>query len=698
MPSRKGGGTQWKEQDVLQAVVLADSFNTRFAPLTQHRPRALLPIANTTLLDHTLELLAVNEVREVFILCCAFADQLKAYIDGSHWVQEKQFVVKLINAPRCLSVGEALKEIDATGLITHQFVLVTADVVGNLKLAETIAAHKARVTKDKDDFMTMVLKEARPGHAMRSSRTEERLMAIDKADGRLLAYTQFERLRAFVPTQALAEAAAVQIRNDLLATGVFICSPEVPMLFTDNFDYSSMDDLIRAVLGADETSSHRIFTTITHEEYAYQVCDIQRYDAVSKDILNRWVYPLVPDVFSPGEATTAFYKRNHLYLQPNVYLARSCVLDAAVLIGSGSRVGSDEDSTKTHITGSTIGKNCTIGSGVSLANAYLWDNVVVGDNVKIDKAILGFGVRILDNVVIEPGCIFADGVVIGPDVIVPAGSRFTLQPIEEDGWGEKSGERDSEEEPEYDWDDVGKEGRGYLWEDYEGEEDGAVIWGAEPSEQPQSEEEDGSSASEFEDGSGSELEQGYDDFEYFYEEIFDLILTRIDRKNIRGTLTDSLALEISGSRSANEMSPRDVVRAVVRAVVNSAKDETSAKATSIYLKAVFVKIGEILRNYSKHKEDQVALIGFLEESVIEFEYALPTLQSLLHAMYEDDTLSEQAITEWYEEHKVAAQKDETKALLHKQVSPLIEWLLNADEESSAEESSSEEEEEEEEEE
>lgn len=73
---KKGGRQVYEKEDVLQAVILADSFNTRFAPLTANRPRVLLPIANTTLLDYTLEFLATNHVREVFILCCAFAEQV----------------------------------------------------------------------------------------------------------------------------------------------------------------------------------------------------------------------------------------------------------------------------------------------------------------------------------------------------------------------------------------------------------------------------------------------------------------------------------------------------------------------------------------------------------------------------------------------------------------------------------------------
>lgn len=60
-----GWGGQEGEETVLQAVLLADSFNVRFAPLTFDRPRALLPLANAALIDYTLELLVASGMHPI---------------------------------------------------------------------------------------------------------------------------------------------------------------------------------------------------------------------------------------------------------------------------------------------------------------------------------------------------------------------------------------------------------------------------------------------------------------------------------------------------------------------------------------------------------------------------------------------------------------------------------------------------------
>ena len=69
-----------EHEEPLQAVVLADAFETRFHPFTLERPRCLLPLANTPLIEYTLELLANAGVEEVFLYCGNHTDQVEEYL------------------------------------------------------------------------------------------------------------------------------------------------------------------------------------------------------------------------------------------------------------------------------------------------------------------------------------------------------------------------------------------------------------------------------------------------------------------------------------------------------------------------------------------------------------------------------------------------------------------------------------------
>ena len=78
---KKGGlGDDLKKEDLLKAVVLADSFAVRFRPFTHTKPKVLLPLVNVPMLEYTLEFLCSNGVQEVYVFCVSHASQVEAYI------------------------------------------------------------------------------------------------------------------------------------------------------------------------------------------------------------------------------------------------------------------------------------------------------------------------------------------------------------------------------------------------------------------------------------------------------------------------------------------------------------------------------------------------------------------------------------------------------------------------------------------
>ncbi|KAG0261022.1 hypothetical protein BG011_001441 [Mortierella polycephala] len=67
-------------EQVLQAVILADSFDERFQPITLETARCLLPLCNVPLISYTFEFLAVAGVQEIFVFCCSHSDKVKAFV------------------------------------------------------------------------------------------------------------------------------------------------------------------------------------------------------------------------------------------------------------------------------------------------------------------------------------------------------------------------------------------------------------------------------------------------------------------------------------------------------------------------------------------------------------------------------------------------------------------------------------------
>uniref|UniRef100_D8PWX8 Translation initiation factor eIF2B subunit epsilon n=1 Tax=Schizophyllum commune (strain H4-8 / FGSC 9210) TaxID=578458 RepID=D8PWX8_SCHCM len=434
------------EEEVLQAVILADSFNKRFRPLTTRKPRCLLPMCNAPLLDWTFESLALAGVQEVFVVCRSHADQVKTAISESKWSKpgSGMKIVPIMTAKETFSPGDAMRDIYTRGLVTTDFVLVMGDLVSNIRIDEVVRVHKERRKTNKDAIMTMVVKESGSRHRTRM-KGDSSMFVIDPETSECLHYEHIPgyplKKHAHIPREIFAEHPEVEIRNDLIDCQIDVCSVEVPSLFQDNFDYSDIRrDFVHGVLTSDLLMKN-IHCYVAKEGYAARVKDTKSYEAVSKDILARWTFPLVPDDNHPSGHVYEHLRGNKYIAKDNsVTLARNCKIGNNTLIGSSSQVGDN-----TEISASVIGRNCVIGPGCVIRNAYIFDGSTIGKECTIERSILGAGVQVKDGSVIDRGCLVADDVTVGPKAHLHPFERLSRRrELPAQGSGEDADDEDEE--------------------------------------------------------------------------------------------------------------------------------------------------------------------------------------------------------------------------------------------------------------
>lgn len=414
------------EDDVLQAVILADSFNTRFRPLTLGKPRCLLPVCNATLLDWTFESLVLAGVQEIFVICRSYPEQVKQAIRASKWSEPMAGIkiVPIITSKECFTPGDALRDIYTHGIIKTDFVLVMGDLVSNVRIDEVVRIHKERRKVNKDAIMTMVVKESGAVHRTRS-RADYGIFVLDSQTSQCLHYEAAvgypPTRRVQIPRDVLAEHPEVEIRNDLIDCCIDVCSVEVPSLFQDNFDYGDIRrDFVHGVLTSDLLMKD-IYCYIIKEGYASRVSDTRSYDSVSKDILSRWTFPLVPDDNHPGGHAYEYLRGNTYIAKDNsVVLSRTCRVNANTLIGAHTTVAPGAV-----ITASVIGQRCTIGPNVTLSHAYVFDDTHIEADAVVEQSIIGSGVRIGEGSRIERGCLVGDGVTLGKGARLGAFERVS---------------------------------------------------------------------------------------------------------------------------------------------------------------------------------------------------------------------------------------------------------------------------------
>ncbi|KIL69661.1 hypothetical protein M378DRAFT_184070 [Amanita muscaria Koide BX008] len=418
MPPRPTAGKDsliTDEDEILQAVILADSFNKRFRPLTIRKPRCLLPVCNAPLLDWTFESLALAGVQEVFVVCRSHAEQIKMAIEGSKWSKpgSGMKIVPIVTAKETFSPGDAMRDIYTRGLVTTDFILVMGDLVSNIRIDEVVRLHKERRKTNKDAIMTIVVKESGAIHRTRPI-GDSAVFALDSKTSECLHYqpviayppTRFVQ----IPRERLESHPEIDIRYDLIDCGIDVCSVEVPSLFQDNFDYLDIRrDFVHGVLTSDLLMKN-VYCHIATEGYAARVKDTKSYESVSKDILSRWTFPLVPDDNYPGGQRYEHVRGNRYLAKDNtVVLARTCKIGTNTLIGSSTRISED-----VQIHASVIGQNCIIGAGTIIKNCYIFDHTTIGANCILEKSIIGSNVNLKDNSSVPRGCLIADSVIVGP--------------------------------------------------------------------------------------------------------------------------------------------------------------------------------------------------------------------------------------------------------------------------------------------
>ncbi|CAH8357971.1 unnamed protein product [Eruca vesicaria subsp. sativa] len=713
---KKGGArvsddTEEQTRQRLQAILLADSFTTKFRPVTLERPKVLLPLANVPMIDYTLAWLESAGIEEVFVFCCAHSTQITDYLQTSSEQQSHpNLLVRTIESHRSISAGDALRYIyeqqTETSQIQGDFVLVSGDTVSNMPLADLIREHRERKKKDEKAIMTMVIKKSKPSPMTRQSRlgTDELFVAVDPVTKQLLHY-EVDHVRGSVCLdKALMESnPSVMICNDMQDCYIDVCSPEVLSLFEDNFDYQHLRrDFFKGVLG-DDIMGYKIFTHEIGSSYASRVDNFRSYDTVSKDIIQRWTYPYVPDVNFSGNRPLKV-GRQGVYKASDVVQSRSADVGACSVVGYGTKIGNGG-----RVLNSVIGNGCCIGADVVIEGSYVWDNVVIEDGCEIRNAIVCDGVRIRAGAVLQPGVVLSFKVVVGRGFVVPAYSKVSLlqQPMKEDSDEEleyadsSSGTADRLSglslEMESKGSELGPDGVGYIWEVCEGAHDEEWKHSVAPIPEDKLAEiiqamEDDDTEDEIVPRKSEELKSDVDsvntdvndpgdDYGYFEREVEGTFLRAVEE----GIKVELGILEINSLRLSYNMESADCAGAIFYAMMKLAVDtpHSSLRELSENASSIIAKWKGLLGNYVKHTDEQIEVIMKFEEMCQETARELsPLFAQILQVLYDKEVVQEDAILRWAEEKAGA---DEADKVYLQQCEAFIQWLKEASEEEDEEE-------------
>ncbi|KAM2895408.1 hypothetical protein FF1_010518 [Malus domestica] len=678
----------------LQAILLADSFTTKFRPITLERPKVLLPLVNVPMINYTLAWLESAGVEEVFVFCCAHSKQVIDYLESSEWFAQPNFTVTTIESHNSVSAGDALRLIYERNVIHGDFVLISGDTLSNMSLTQI--THQSRLGND------------------------ELFMATDPNTKQLLYYEDKEdhtKGSIYLDKLLIADNPSITLHNDKQDCYIDICSPEVLSLFTDNFDYQHLRRHFVKGLLVDDIMGYKIFTHEIHSSYAARIDNFRSYDTVSKDIIQRWTYPLVPDVKFFGNSSIKL-ERQGMYRASDTGQSRSAQIGPFTVIGSGTKIGNN-----TKISNSVIGEGCSIGSNVSIEGSYIWDNATIEDGCKLRHAIVCDGVIMRSGAVLEPGVVLSFKVVIGQKFNVISYSKVSLlqQPTKLDSDDEleyadnssgiaemssitpvdKLNEETTNQRMEANcWptSELGTGGAGYVWSICEGGHDeewrhsvapipaDKLLEAIHAADDDLEHVQDGSSLPpsgelkpDSNDSEGDDVVSIEDsaDFEREVEATF----LRAVHENIQ---VDHVILEVNSLRLSYNKVAADCAGALFYSMMKLALETPYGSPGELVQATVniFTKWKKVLKSYLAEIDEEIEVILRFEEMCESLKEFSPVFDKILHQLYELEIIQEEAIMRWDAEKKNAEEADRVYV---KQSADFIQWLREAEEEDEDEE-------------
>ncbi|CAJ1931437.1 unnamed protein product [Cylindrotheca closterium] len=518
-----GKSSKQKDDDVvvavqkpkLQAVLLADPFLTpqqgkAFKPLTLDGPKMLCPLNNMALIEHSLDFVATQGVEQVFVVCTQ--DEMEEYLQETKKMVHFAMELVVIKDTSLTNAGDALRELYKRNVVqSDPFLLLFGDCITNMDLGSemhgAMKAHLDRRSKDSASLMTIILKEkppSSPSAVGTGPATDDLIVGLDSDTNRVLQYDNDANNKTVkMPCSFFKVHSTIEIRDDLMDTGVCICSPDVLGRFEDEFDYLhiSQDFVHNSVAEEEEGLQTRIHAhVLPTNTYAARVLDEATYHSISSDLLRRWCYPVVPDNYHQSRTDDA----NSLYAKPRrrykvvsqvqhppqlfTYreithpskVGRNGTITGPGMLGCGGSIAEGAN-----VLASVVGNDVYVHDNATIQSSHLWDNVEVGANATIIESIVSQDCVIGEGALVKRGCVLGKGVVIGKGAIVPEFTRITLQEDDEedefgdDGdWGDDTNinngkETDhaqstdagqgNDESPQTAVNVVGKDGSGHVW-------------------------------------------------------------------------------------------------------------------------------------------------------------------------------------------------------------------------------------------
>jgi mannose-1-phosphate guanylyltransferase len=303
----------------LKAVIIAGGLGTRLRPLTNRRPKHLLPLANRPFLEYQIALLHKHGITEITFATNYMADKIESHFeDGAAFGVSLNYAIE--SEP--LGTGGAIRNA-VPKLRDKTIIVLNGDILTDFDLSEIISLHR-----DRRAHATIALRAVPKPHPFGVLETA--------TGGRILSWNE--------PTEAqkkaVQECAVPETdETDLINAGIYILEADVVRAIPSGRAVSAERETFPKLL----KSGARVFG-VESPGYWIDVGRPEQYRLANQAVL------------SSAVQTEVIFER----ISPTALVASDADIDDLTSIGPGSKIGAGTRLSRSIILGNvTVGANCS---------------------------------------------------------------------------------------------------------------------------------------------------------------------------------------------------------------------------------------------------------------------------------------------------------------------------------------------------
>ena len=349
---------------------MAGGFGTRIQPLTNSRPKPMLPIINRPMMQHTMMNLKDLGITEFIVLLYFKPEVIQDYFkDGS------EFGIKITYVVPDDDYGTAGAVKLAQDLIGDEnFIIISGDLVTDFDFQKIFDYHKEKKSK-----LTITLTSV--------DNPLEFGVVIANENGKIEKF--------------LEKPSWGEVFSDTINTGIYIIEPEILKYIPRNENFDFAKDLFPLLMrqGIELMAGHA-------EGYWRDVGNPESYRDVYDDLLGGKVnfkMPGMKTVFPDG----VLYSDAPYTFDKSIEIIGTVVLGKNVTLEPGVKLNNV-----------VLGDNVFIGADSKIRNSVMWENINLGRNAMLDGCVICNNNEIGKNFTVKAGMILAEECEIGQLVTV----------------------------------------------------------------------------------------------------------------------------------------------------------------------------------------------------------------------------------------------------------------------------------------